>query len=284
MDILEAFPVLKRATLLKKDVKRIYIGAYGFEQRSLGWCRSQKSMLSPLSKAILFQYVHPKGKNMVEPLRRNLRALGAKNLSEIQFDYDAPHMIESRLEKAFLKLSAEEIILDTSAMAKVLILAALCKLKHFKGTLRIVYSEALDYCPNRKQYETLKGKLAATARFPSRGCDDIVRLRCLSSIRMQGQPLSLVAFTSFNEKLVSHMLGHMSPHRLLLINGRPPRRDYKWRELATQDIHRKYWLEYANDNPLDGFGRLTRSTSTLDYRETVAAIEKIYKDHGLLER
>jgi hypothetical protein len=101
---------------------------------------------------------------------------------------------------------------------------------------------------------------------------------------MQGQPLTLVAFTSFNEKLVAHMLGFNSPHRLILINGRPPRTDYVWREQATHDIHKRLSKEYEADNPLDENGLLKRVASTLDYRETVDRIEEIYQEYGVFER
>ena len=284
MNISKTFPSLAGAAVLQGGPKRVYIAAYGFEKRSLGWCRSQLSRAKPLSQAVIFKYVHPKGPNKIEALRNLAAGLGVKKPRDVPFDYDAPHVTEERLERILSDVKADEIILDTSGMTKILILLALCKLQEFSGPVRIIYSEAEDYCPTRKQYEAVKGKMAATAKFPSRGCEDLIRLQCLSSIRMQGQPVTLVAFTSFNEKLVGHMLGHMSPHRLLLINGRSPRVDYKWREEAAQYIHQKYILEYANDNPLDHTKLLQRSASTLDYRETVSAIEQIYRKYGLYER
>ena len=76
----------------------------------------------------------------------------------------------------------------------------------------------------------------------------------------------------------------MTPHRLLLINGHPPRDDYKWREEATQYIHKKYWLEHSLDNPLRKDGLLKRATSTLHYQESFNTIEDIYLKHGLFER
>ena len=272
------------ATVLRGGLKRTFIAAYGFEKRCLGWCRSQSPKEKPLSEALVFKYVHPKGPNKIEALRNLLSGLGVKKPKDIPFDYDIPQDIEDRLQRSLENVEADEIVLDISGMTKILILLALCKLERFPGVVRIIYSEAEDYSPSRKQYNAVKDKMAATAKFPSRGCEDLIRLRCLSSIRMQGQPATLVAFTSFNEKLVAHMLGHMSPHRLLLINGRPPRADYKWREEATQHIHQKYVLEYANDNPVDDLGLLERVTSTLDYRETVSALEQIYVMDGLYER
>ena len=277
-------PPLTKAGVLRGGLKRTFIAAYGFEKRCLGWCRGQSAREKPLSAAIIFKYVHPKGRNKIEALRRLLAGLGAKKPRDVPFDYDIPHQIEDQLEEMLENIEADEVVLDISGMAKILILVTLCKLRRFSGSLRIVYSEAEDYCPNREQYEALKGKMTATAKFPSRGCEDLIRLRCLSSIRMQGQPVSLVAFTSFNEKLIAHTLGHTSPHRLLLINGHPPRKDYGWREGATQFIHRKFQMEYPNDNPLNGDGSLERVASTLDYRESISVLEQLYATHGLYER
>jgi hypothetical protein len=150
--------------------------------------------------------------------------------------------------------------------------------------LRIVYSEAEYYSPSREEYVKYKDDLQKYAKFPSRGSESIVRTQCLSSIRMQGQPVSMVAFTSFNEQLVRHMLGTINPHRLIFINGRPPRKENKWREDATQEIHSKLIDEYRSDNRVDDNGQLNRTVSTLDYRETIDQINKIYEQFGTLER
>jgi hypothetical protein len=100
---------------------------------------------------------------------------------------------------------------------------------------------------------------------------------------MQGQPVILVAFTSFNEQLVRHMLGTMSPHRLMFINGRPPRSESGWREHATQTIHERLVDEFAADNPKSN-GLLKRVASTLDYRDTIDRINSVYDAHGNFER
>jgi len=94
----------------------------------------------------------------------------------------------------------------------------------------------------------------------------------------------MVSFTSFNEQLARHILGTISPHRLLFINGRPPRKDFFWREQATQEIHRRLIEEYSADNPLNKQGLLKRVASTLNYIETVYKIESIHKRFGSHER
>lgn len=284
MSVLSILPELQAASILRRGPRRLFIGAYGFETRCLGWARIQPIQERPITDALVFKYIHPKGKNKIKELRNRLKLLGAKQPGDINFDYYSPWDIEDKIDKSFRSIKADEIVIDISSMAKVLVLASLCKLENFKGAVRIIYSEAENYCPKRATYEKVKNSIAIVAKFPSSGCEEVIRLRCLSSIRMQGQPIVLAAFTSFNVRLLSHMLGYMTPHRLLLINGRPPRGSYKWREEATQFIHDKYRLEYEADNPIDNDKLLKRRSSTLYYQDTVRVLQDIYSQYGLLER
>jgi len=280
------FPAVLPASKLEPTANRLHIGAYGFEERSLGWPRFQSGQGPILRNSMIFRYIHPKGKNRTQELRRALLALGVPSPNEARYNARFPHEIEQITQKAFdtSLLNCEEIVLDISAMTKLLILVCLCELMDFAGTMRIVYSEAEDYSPSEQEYDKSRKDLGIIATFPSRGSESIVRTRCLSSIRMQGQPVSIVAFTSFNEQLVRHMLGTINPHRLIFINGRPPRIDYNWRERATQEIYNKLLNEYRADNEIDDTGSLKRIASTLDYRETVYRVNEIHKQFGTHER
>ena len=277
----ELYPAIEPAGQLNSDQNRLFIGACGFEQRSLGWSRYQKH--TPLAGAIVFEYRHPKGKNKIAELYDDLQRLGAKRPRKLTCDVRCPYPIEDLLDGEFQHLAYDEIVLDITAMTKLLILACLCKLSRFNGTLRLVYSEARSYSPSKRQFDAaVKKGMAVLTNFPSRGAESIVRLRCLSSIRMQGQPVTLIAFTSFNEQLVRHMLGTMSPHRLIFINCRPPRGSYAWRERATQQIHERLIEEFISDNPKNGL--LQRTASTLDYRQTISRIDEVYQNYGNFER
>ncbi len=279
-------PAILPASKLEPATNRLHIGAYGFEERSLGWTRFQSVQGSILRNSMIFRYTHPKGRNRTQELRQALLVLGVLSPNEARYNARFPHEIEQITDKALDNslLSCDEIVLDISAMTKLLILVCLCKLKDFAGTIRIVYSEAEDYSPSKQEYEASRKDVEVIATYPSRGSEHIVRTRCLSSIRMQGQPVSMVAFTSFNEQLVRHMLGTINPHRLIFINGRPPRTDYNWREWATQEIYNKLLNEYWADNGLDAVGYLKRVASTLDYRETVYRIDEIHRQFGTHER
>jgi hypothetical protein len=282
------FPKLKKADILNKAKKRLYISAYGFEERSLGWTNFQlkKAKVQMLSDAFIIKYSNSKGKNKITELRENLNDLGVTYPNEFQYDNYSIDDIESVLEEKLVKAISnyEEIILDITPLTKFLILIFLCKLQSFEGTLRIVYSEAEEYSPNQTDFQKWKESMKSIATFPSKGFGTILRAKCLSSIRMQGQPVTLIAFTSFNEQLVRYLLGSISPYRLLFINGKPPRKEYSWREFATQFIHRKLITEYHEENQLDNRHLLKRTCSTLNYKETINVLNTIHQEYSNFER
>jgi len=280
------FPSRVPVPKLSNQARRLFVGAYGFEDRSLGWARYQASQGHVLDKALILRYVHPKGRNRVKELRLALKQLGVTNPVNLRYDVHSPYNIEQQLPYALDKLldNVDEVVVDISAMTKLLILVVLYSLSRFDGAVRVVYSEAENYAPTREYFERWKNNMEMMTGFPSRGVESIVRIKCLSSTRMQGQPVTMVAFTSFNEQLVRHMLGSINPHRLIFINGRSPRKDFAWREKATQEIHRRSIQEYREDNPIGEDGLLERVTSLIDYFDTTAMIDEVHKQFGSHER
>lgn len=284
-------PELRTAQILESKRRRLFIGAYGFEHRTSGWLDYQKSQRDILNHALMFRYNPSKRQvnnpNKIYELQKALEAIGGHNKpDEIEYNWLMPQGIENDIEDYFdtrLK-DFDDVIVDISSMTKFLILVCLCKLIRFHGTVRIIYSEAENYSPSIVEYEKSKEDMAFLAKFPSQGVRAIARARCLSSIRMQGQPITLIIFTSFNEQLVRHLLGTMNPHQLIFINGCPPREDFAWREAATQEIHKKLIEAYMADNPLGSNSLLINSVSTLNYIETVEKINKIYNELGSYER
>jgi hypothetical protein len=282
------FPDLCKAKKLATGSNRLFIGAYGFEDRSIAWNLMQSSEVSKpiVTSALLIKYNSPKGKNKIQELKRLLKLNGVSNsIFEIPYDLYENEDIESVIESAISTHAKgyDEVVLDLSALTKFLVLIILDKLSKYNIKVRIVYAEALDYAPIYSDYLKAKNKISSVIRFPSRGFGTILRSRSLSSIRMQGQPVTLVAFTSFNEQLVRHMLGTISPHKLIFINGSPPHKGFFWRENATLEMHRKLIEEFPEENEYIK-GRLKRTISTLNYHETIDCIKEIRKIYGLQER
>jgi hypothetical protein len=280
------YPRLQTVNKIDSVKNRLLISAYGFEERSLAWTAYQVKLEAKLNHALIVKYLSPKGKNKIQELKKNLKRLGVKKPTELEYDVAGCDDIETNISNCIQNIiyKYDEVVIDITAMTKYLILVLLCKLVSFEGSLRLIYAEAEDYAPNIADYKKYAEKIKNVLKFPSRGFGTILRAQCLSSIRMQGQPVTLVAFTSFNEQLVRHMLGTISPHKLIFINGNPPRVEYKWRKKATSNLHNKLISEYPLGNDLDENGTLLRSVSTLNYIETIASVDKIYVEYGSSER
>lgn len=280
------FPKLRLAEKLEAGRKVLLICAYGFEERSLAWTNFQLKCDAKIASAFVINYDNPKGKNQIRELKKNLKKMGVSKIHEVSYDGAGTDNIELRIENEIKSIfdTYDEIVLDITPLTKFLILLLLSKLETFTGSLRIIYTEAIDYAPSLEEYDKVQEKFRKSIKFPSRGFGTILRAKCLSSIRMQGQPVTLIAFTSFNEQLVRHMLGTLSPHRLLFINGSPPRKEFKWREKATGSLHRKLVKEYPIGNDVNKYGFMKRTASTLFYEETISRIDEIYLEVGLYER
>jgi hypothetical protein len=246
------FPDRSLATKLHPDKKRLFIGAYGFEKRSIGWTIYQKGQENILNQALIIRYSPSKGRNRIKLLKQTLSRIGVSTSIDFHFNLHSPHNVEDSLSRKLESMlpEIEEVVVDISAMTKLLILVCLCELGKFRGTVRIVYSEAEEYSPSQEEYEQSKHDMKMMATFPSQGFESIIRMKCLSSI----------------------------------INGRPPREDFAWREYATQEIHKRLIEEYPADNPLNDQGLLDRVASTLEYTETIDRLDEIYNRFGIYER
>lgn len=167
------------------------------------------------------------------------------------------------------------IVLDISGLSKIGILLAMEAARLFCLELLIVYAEAELYHPTHEEYAKAKGNnniLQPSLQIYS-GIEGVLCASVLSSVAMQGQPICLVSFMSFNENFTQTLLNRLNPSHLFLINGKPPH--HTWREEATAWIHERLVKEWAQDD-VEAYQAVSRCTSTLDYRETFEEISKIY--------
>ena len=288
MTMPELSPFTPHATEIKNST---LIFAYGFEDRALTLPNKIFATEAP-EFVVGIRYTAAKGENR-EGEARSLIAtrVSADNLYEVCYDTAKAAQFESALLKALKKIDRPNniILLDISATSKFLILVCVVILLTARYRVKLVYSEALEYSPTKAQFDAVyqpkQRIIRAFAGQPNSGVGSILRSACLSSTRMQGQPTCVVAFTSFNEELIRHAIGTINPHRLILINGMPPRDDYDWRARATQEIHRNLLDEYPDDNKEDAASRmLARTVSTLDYRDSLTTLLDVHAQFSLHER
>ena len=175
-------PKLKPAKILQGQLRRAFIAAYGFEERSVAWlswqCKGQGSFKG--NAAHFVRYDHPKGKNKVDGARRLAKQLGLVRHPDIHCDLMTPGQVEAAIQDSELFAninSYDEIIVDISSMTKLLILVLLVLLRGYQGRLRVVYAEAVSYGPTRKQYESHACGMRLLAGFPSLGASEVVSQR-----------------------------------------------------------------------------------------------------------
>ena len=259
--------------------RRLLIMALGFEPRTFSFLKSDCNAL--FSDALIYKYSNSHYEINSDYLSNLLKSKGLRdNIYAIEFDRFFPSEFESHLKSYLINTikQYDEIIIDISAMSKLLIIISIWLLKNFHGNIKIIYSEPLEYWPSQNDFEKVRKALGDNIEnltlLPSFGVHDVVRTPELASVIMQQSPNIVIAFTSFNELLIRALMSSISPTHFFLISSVPPH--LEWREAATLLLHEKLIEEFPADNPRDDKSTLKRRCSTLYYHETFKILADIY--------
>lgn len=199
---------------------------------------------------------------------------------ELVYDRENPEGIGDKIVD-ILKAHSGKIFIDISAMSRLLIVQALVAVgKSEIGffDINILYSEAEEYPPDEEEVK-LKLENSATRSttiFLSSGVFEVTILPELSSVAMQGQPIRLIAFPSFNEDQLAALRSEIQPSFHNLIHGIPPDKKNAWR----LDVIKRL-------NQIDDINitlRTEKELSTLDYRATLDYLLEVYDDRGVTDR
>ena len=271
-------PNLERCTSLSLPTDTVIISAGGFEDRTFALAKVLKQ--GGRSVGVFIRYAKGDEENRLEDLISALKEKGVIVLGGQPVDFDRfhPDFSFDQIRRILESLHPPLVIVDVSAMSKMAILLCLEVCRFLNLPLWVFYSEAAKYYPLEEEYRSAKvnGQIHRPTIQVYTGVGQVVRSTRLASVGMQGEPIAAIMFMSFNEMLTQALINSIYPSRLLLINGRPP--EHKWREEATAWIHetlRKEWPE--DDNRISRKTRMPiRTTSTLDYRQTVNVLLDLY--------
>ena len=278
----DMLPSLQPCIRLQLDEGDVIVHAPGFEDRTMAIAQVLTENAAK-AKGILLDYLPMNPMNRLIDVRHALTACGVSITDSdiLRYDRFEPGDFDVRLLAILRKYSARRVILDISTMSKLAIMLILDVCHVLNVNLLIVYSEAKEYGPSRDEFEDARRnkKIHQPSLQIFTGVHGVIRVDSLASVAMQGQPTAAIVFMSFNDALTQVLLNTVYPSRLLLINGRPPA--HTWREEATAWIHNQVRREWENDNPLQTLdagtqGLPERVVSTLDYRETVSILSRLY--------
>jgi hypothetical protein len=172
------------------------------------------------------------------------------------------------------------MVIDVSAMSRLLIVQLLVALKQQPGALErgiILYTEANEYPPSESEVESLlarrKNEPALLLHLLSSGVFEITVVPELSAMSMTGEQTRLVAFPSFNTEQLTALRSELQPSKLVIAHGVPPNPKNAWRKEAV-----------ARLNDTAGLDAEEWEVSTLDYRETLDRLLELYDKHNERDR
>lgn len=239
-------PSIQKADSLSIEArdKRLLIISEGFEKRSMSWIESQNEK-KLFHNAIICKY-DPSTKQRFEEMNQAVIMRTFCQPIVLDFNRFNPTPFEVRFEETLSTLLSEtyEIVIDISAMSKILILIVLHSLRNFAGAVKVVYTEPDYWSPSEAEFNKKRSELkqGSFVSLSSIGVFNIVRTPGLSSIAMQESPSLLIAFASTNAHLVNAVANEITPEMTLLINAKNAREP--WREKAALDIQKGFIRDF----------------------------------------
>jgi len=254
----------------------VLIVCAGFEERAVGILRG--AVQSGVGfKVLIIDYLPPYPDNRIDEI------LSLCNESKLEYDrltYDRRNPAgfgEALVQR--LGNAGQRIFIDISGMSRLLIVQALVALLTFGRDFKqyfVVYAEAKTYPPDQREVEKViagcdKDPLFA-ALFLSSGVFEVTVVPELSAASLGANQSRLVFFPTFNPDQLTALRQELQPSRYAYIHGIPPSVDNQWR---TDAIIKLNHLIKREEN---------FETCTLDYRDTLDCLCKIYTKHGMRDR
>lgn len=269
------FPSIQKAELLSSENhnKRLLIISEGFEKRSLSWIESQNQQ-ELFQNSIICKY-DPSEKHRFKEMHQAVTDRTSNQPYVLAFDRFNPTPFEVEFETLLndFLFSTVEIVVDISAMSKMLIMIVLHSLLGFGGSVRIIYTEPDSWSPNEQEFNEKRKELelGSFVSLSSVGIFNIVRTPGLSSIAMQDSPSLLIAFASTNAYLVNAVANEITPEQTLLINAKNKREP--WREKAALDIQKCF----IRDFPL--YSEDVHAFELIEYGPLFEYLAEVYRNN-----
>lgn len=265
-------PELRHAQSLSTDKKRILLIAEGFEPRSLSWIKRQPTE-TLFQHAVICKYF-PSTRNRFDEMVQEVTKRTNSSPLVIEYNRFEPTAFEQEFAMQMSVLLTEncEVVIDVSAMSKMLIMIIVNLFRDYNNDLRLVYTEPKTWKPSEDEYlaavediRTYGSRIALS----SIGVFDITRTSRLASVVMQNSPTLLVAFTSSNEQALSALFNAVVPSSALLINAKNGREP--WREEAAIQINQRVMNDFRI------YRTAINSFDLLDYISVFKYLAEIYR-------
>ena len=279
--LLNTFPSIEELNLNRIQTPITYICAIGFEDRAQAILNEALKTNIKFDKIIAIEYKPFDKRNKLAEFKEKIEEfkIPESSIEFIIYDRFEPEEFLEKLDMVKKSIIPDShIIVDISAITKLLIVILLQGLIDRKNNLHIVYSEAEIYHPVKEKFNAEKSKYERETEslpiFLTTDVYDIVTTTSLSTTSMQGYPLLMVAFPTFNHCELTALVNEITSQHLILIEGRPHEKQNHWRLEAIKWLNRKIIEHLSSNGNTKGHEKIV---STFDYKETIKVLEEIYQ-------
>lgn len=257
------------------DEDALFLVALGFEDR----CPWIPELLAEdgeytAAKAVYFEYATNAHDNDLNRARL-LQALQSFSSAVQPLPCDSSDFasrLRSLLREVTSKSRPAKVTFDISVCSSRVLVTALTILLEFAIELRGVYSEAGVYHPTKEEYDAEPEKwIKEEGHGLTHGVSAVTPSPDHPGSRRDVLPEGIIVFPTFKPERARAIIAHVDPslhvrpeHRVVWLVGKPHLPDDLWRAEVVREIN-----EIPPSAP-------SYEVSTFDYRETVAAIERVY--------
>lgn len=272
-------PALAEVSDLAIGSEDVLLLCAGFEDRAVAAISRAIESGSGGFGVLAIGYLPVLAANRLEDLRAQCRVGGAR-WATATYNRQNPEGAGAEIMAA-LAGSTGRIVLDVSGMSRLLIVQMVVALSEVEWGLErtlLVYAEAEEYPPTEVEVDQALGQMKSRAlcqeMFLSSGVFGITVLPELASASLEGQPIRLVAFPSFNVHQLAALRIELQPSHYTVIHGKPHLEKNTWRLEKIRRLNRTDSVPSREDCV----------ASTFDYRETLRALLRVYGEHGATQR
>jgi hypothetical protein len=274
-------PTLKSLDTIQLNNLDTLILCAGFEDRAVEFLKQSVSELKSPFSVMIVEYLPRNETNRLEEII-NICEFNKLPYMTLVYDRENPTLGGEKICE-LVRNSKGRVYIDVSGMSRLLIVQVIVALFHNRKSfdnISIIYSEAKTYPPSIEEVEKELSneesaeELARTIMFLSSGVFETCIVPELTSVAMQGQPIRLITFPSFNTQQLIALRSEIQPHYYTFINGIPLLDENKWR---TEKIRM-----------LNDIERIPRKEEidlcTLDYIKTLDYLLDVYDRFNTLQK
>lgn len=255
--------------------------AAGFEDRAFAFFNSAL-IHGRHFRVIIVEYLPPNPQNRIRDALAAALEIGIL-VEVLTYDRENPTGFGDLLLDALGHRSGRTF-LDISGMSRLLIVQTLVALHQSDESLQrtlLIYTEAAEYPPTleeaQKALQAAEENPSEPIHFLSSGVFEISVLPELSAVGFASSPTRLIVFPTLDAVHLTALLTELQPAQLSVIEGQPPDPVNQWRPDIIGKINELDRLQKQG-------GAERETASTLDYRDTLDRLLRLYAKHGVRER